>query len=971
MNMAYINWLLGELKVLVQKGVITQDVSNKISCYYRQEYEQHVAETQIQGTVEKPQPVPASSDDSIYKQINSRSKASSKKGPSIRTEQISVLLSIIAGVLISAGGISLIAYNWNVIPRMVKAAVAFILLLAVQAFCCTVFFRKPLYEKAHLRELASVLWSLLFGGLVSFISQICRLPGNASAFVFVWAVSTVLLTYSFKSIPAFFIALVQICSYAIVCRTSGGAIAGFYLLFAALVPFAWAKKYTMRIMLIVAAFMLAVVIEKTIPGLWIVCSVSYAVLCFAIGQIRKDEFIINSSAIGLCILLQVLSINSLWSDIGWQHFRLSYFYAGSILDCVLAVCLTATAIAIPLVPVLRGKAKLSYTLIYPFCAFAVAVLYIIYSCATPSFQEKSLLAPTVMVCLFSTLFFVHVVYAETKKVFIWILLGFIVTSSMAAQFENLIFAIAVFVIMLEGIILYLTKKDFYVHVLTFVMFALVTAARGFYLYDNFSLIGCIMLAFCIVTSLWLTAKAGCIKQSLNVIFLCATLLMQGLLHDVFNANEDVLRFVYLYIMIAACAYDFIFLKYGKNSLIHFYWTPFAVAILYFFCTGFIKDFTLLPFALFLLLVEAAASYRMTQSETEGKVVRVGVRIMLSALLFYVVCIAQKTDICSALPDVLLTVTYLCYAAVAVILFVLSKKIKESLDVLVIVAVLIANSLCGNNAAFNTVCEVVTYTVVLLFAIYGFVMWMKKGIYLYFPYLLLLIALQIFSHVQQIPYYYFGGHILFLMLFPLCTCVHLYVEARYKEKVSELSSFCEVACAILAFCAGFSSTDDTYKFFYSLDLPYITFLLLGTLFYAFVTLLPLVSILRNKKKCNYVMAGYTILLFLLMIVLDVCAFNESWREVVCGSFVYRALKMMGFICIFLTAGYHIVNAYRAGSLAVANIAGIYVALAICIKFFTDDFSFAVKGILFIVLGFAMLALNVVLLKFNSKKSEGEE
>ena len=235
MNMTYINWLLGELKVLVQKGVITQDVSNKISCYYKQEYEQQVAETQIQNTVEKPQ---SSSDDSIYKQINSRSKTSSKKQSYIRVEHIPVLLSIIAGVLISAGVISLIAYNWHVIPRTVKAAVAFVLLLAVQAFGCTVFFRKSLSEKAHLRELASLVWALLFGGLVAFISQICRLPGNTSGFVFIWAVSSILLTYSFKSIATFFIALVQICSYAIVCRTSGGAIAGFYLLFATLIPFA-------------------------------------------------------------------------------------------------------------------------------------------------------------------------------------------------------------------------------------------------------------------------------------------------------------------------------------------------------------------------------------------------------------------------------------------------------------------------------------------------------------------------------------------------------------------------------------------------------------------------------------------------------------------------------------------------------------------------------------------------------------
>ncbi|MBR1912381.1 MAG: DUF2157 domain-containing protein [Treponema sp.] len=959
MNVVYVNWLLEELKVLVQKGVISQDVSNKMSSYYRQEYERQVAETQIKSTVEKPQ---NSSDKSIYDQINSRSKTSSKKESYIRAEHIPVLLSIIAGVLISAGIISLIAYNWHVIPRTVKAAVAFVLLLGIQSFGCIVFFRKSLFEKAHLRELSSLLWSLLFGGVVAFISQICRLPGNTSGFIFIWAASSILLTYSFKSIATFFIALVQICSYAIVCRTSGGAIAGFYLLFATLVPFAWAKKYTMRIMLVIAAFMLAVVIEKCIPGLWIVCSVSYAVLCFVIGQIRKDEFIINSSAIGLCILLQVLSINGLWRDIGWQHFRLSYFYVGSILDCVLALCLTASSIALPLVPVLRRKAKVSYTLIYPLCSFIVALLYIIYSCSTSAFQEKSLLAPTVMVCLFSIIFFVHVVYAETKKVFSWILLGFVVTASMAAQFENLIFAIAVFVIMLEGMILFRTKKDFYVHLLSFVIFALVTLSSDFYLQDC-STMGCVMLAFCMIVSLCLIAKSGCIRQSLDVMFLCVALVMPGVIRNVFDVNEDALRFAFLYTMIIACVYDFKFLHYGNNSLPQFYWTPFAIAILHFFCAGLVNDFTVLPFALFLFLVEAAATYRINQNETEGKIVRVGVRILLSALLFSVVWLPQENCTCNSMPTVQLTVTYLCYVAVAVILFVLSKKIKKSLDVLLIAAVLIANSLSGNN--------VVIYTTVLLAAVFAFIMWWRKGIYAYLPYLLLIIALQVLFPLQQIPYYAFGGHILFLMLFPLCTCVHLYVEDRYKEKLSPVSTICEVACAILAFCAAFSDTDKSYKFFELPDLPYIVFSLFGTLLYAFVTLHPFVSVLRNKKKCNYVMAGYSILVFLMLIFVDISAFNDALRTAFCGSFVYSAVKIMGFVCIFLTAGYHIANAYRSGSLAVANVAGVYAALAICIKFFSDDFGFVVKGVLFIVLGIAMLALNLVLLRLNNKKAVVEE
>ena len=90
--------------------------------------------------------------------------------------------------------------------------------------------------------------------------------------------------------------------------------------------------------------------------------------------------------------------------------------------------------------------------------------------------------------------------AVIARIVFLILLGFVVTASMAAQFENLIFAIAVFVILLEGIILYRTKKDFYVHLFCFVIFALVTLPSDFYFQDC-SAMGCVMLAFCVITSL--------------------------------------------------------------------------------------------------------------------------------------------------------------------------------------------------------------------------------------------------------------------------------------------------------------------------------------------------------------------------------------------------------------------------------------------------------------------------------------
>ncbi|MCR5762718.1 MAG: DUF2157 domain-containing protein [Treponema sp.] len=965
MNIVYINWLFNELKVLVQKGIITKDVADKISSYYKNEYELQVSENQMQVTVEKSDKN-ISSEKSIYKEINSRNRTSAKKNYRIRAEHIPMILSLIAAVLISAGVISLIAYNWNAIPRTVKAAVAFALLLITQGAGCYVFFKKSYFSKIYCRELTSVLWSLLFGGLVAFVSQICRLPGNAAGFAFIWSVSSVLLTYAFRSTATFVIALMQSCAYVFLSRSLGGTVGGFYLLFASLVPFAWSSRYGMRLSLAVAALMIGFLIEKGIPGLWIVCSVSFAVLSLELGIIRKDRFIKYFSAAGLCILLQILSSNSLWHNIGWQNFRLYCSHAGSVLDVLLAACLTGGAVAIPVMPILLGKKSVSYKLIYPMCALVITALYVAYSCMPPAFQQKSFLAPTVIVFLFAALFFLHVIYSRLS--FSWMLLLFVVTSASMAQFRYMIFSIPALLIMTESLCKYRKTCSGYIRILC--VAALIFAARASAYYTlECSVPACMlgirfmMYALIFLASVTLIVRAKCFRQSFDVIFVCMAIAITGIAFCIFKVNEDALRLTFLCILILACAYDFTLFHYEKKSGIQWYWMPFAALIIYFLCSGFISSVSVIPLALFILLAESAAGYRMKQMEKEGKAVYAFVRVMISLLVYSVIeKLVPVTDTSSTSSIAFMTASYCCYAAVSAVLLVMSKRIKESLDVLLLVIVLIIRGVFSSDKNLSGFSEILLYAAAICASVYGFLRWRFNGRLSYLPYVLLIVLLQL-----SLPFYFYDGNISVIIAVPLCTCIYLYIEEQSNAKNSALPAICEIACAVMIFFAAFfEMRKDGIP-----DFSYIIFSVFGTLLYAAFTLTPFVSLVRKKKKFNMIIVLYSLILFAALIVTEISAMNVNLYNAFLSEKMFNILKLLSFISIFFISGYYIVNAYRTGKLATANVAGIYAALAICIKFFTDDYSFVAKGILFIVLGLAMLLLNMLLLRFGEKSVEGGE
>lgn len=131
---------------------------------------------------------------------------------------VPLVLSIISAVLIGAGIISLIAYNWASISRVSKTVWAFIIafLPVVLLIPSAVKPEKEgfLYKKVT-KELLACLWVILAGGAIEFLCQIYLLPMSWATVFLLWFVISLLVLVSTKSYGALGLTAILLAAYCI------------------------------------------------------------------------------------------------------------------------------------------------------------------------------------------------------------------------------------------------------------------------------------------------------------------------------------------------------------------------------------------------------------------------------------------------------------------------------------------------------------------------------------------------------------------------------------------------------------------------------------------------------------------------------------------------------------------------------------------------------------------------------------
>lgn len=987
MDTYHVFWLLDELDVLAKKRVITEETAKRIADYYASQSEAAspagtVSASPTASDMAVTAPVPAGTDtapENIYADINKRVAAEKSRLKAIDVASIPVILSVIAAVLIAAGVISLTAYNWNAIPRTVKAVFAFILLIAVQAGGVFVFVREKFFSKTAWREGVAVLWSLMFGGVVAFISQICRLPGDTASFLLVWAVSSILLTYAMRSVGAFIISLLLTSSYAFASEGVSGSAFLFCLLFASLCPFALHFKYGKKIMLAVFAVMLNVILDGNNFGLRIICNVSFAVLCLEYGMSCGSRGIKYLSAAALCILLLCLSVDDMWPvrSLDWNRIAGSSSVWGFVFDSLLAFCFTGLAAAWQFAACLRKKPFPRWKLVYPLCALVVCGLFIVYSFVPQGSRLHSLyLAPTTVVFLFSLLFFAHTLYS--KRAYSYFLLGFLFVSACITQLNMPVLALAVLLLLLASTGNYhgvFIRSAGFVLLLAATAYLLTMKDGLFVLYKQQALpLQLVLYALYLIAAACLFSRSRKIAKSLDIIVVCAAVILLSLLGLAFPLGDDVICMAYFCVLLFVCSWHVVNAGAGDDRGLVSYILPFAALTVYFFwMSGFVMQLNcpVVSLSAFILLFEAAGRYRASRNELEGRAAYVFSRILAAVWMPCVALFLQEGDAFTvyeqgALPFQMASCGLIALAAL--VLLFLSHKWKDSLDVLILLAVLLILSAVLWFGEGTELTEKSLYAFLYIFAgagVYGFVRFRLHKRLEYLPYSIVFVLVTIVCLYHNTEAWFLCSPVMPL----LCGLYFFAIEHEKKtvrQGVQGISLLWGVLSAGMVFASAFSGGSFCHA--RHLDLPQLAPVCIALLAYAFMTMLPAVSLLRKKLRFNYVFALHLLVVvgFLFAILAAGISGNDPRTKL-----LDKAMSFTSFACVFLVAGYFIYEAYMEGSLAKANIAACYAALALVIKFFSDDYGFVAKGILFIVLGVAMLLLNLLLYRVERKKKVAGE
>jgi uncharacterized membrane protein len=109
-----------------------------------------------------------------------------------------MVMGVLGALLIGAGLIAVIGYNWDDFSRPVRLLFAFLPLLLTQLFSFRVL-RGGQAIAAWVRETAALLQALATGACIALISQIYHLGGEWPDFLFWWFLLSLPLTWVLRS----------------------------------------------------------------------------------------------------------------------------------------------------------------------------------------------------------------------------------------------------------------------------------------------------------------------------------------------------------------------------------------------------------------------------------------------------------------------------------------------------------------------------------------------------------------------------------------------------------------------------------------------------------------------------------------------------------------------------------------------------------------------------------------------------
>jgi len=284
----YRQWLLQELPILEDTGILSAESRQPLEDYYSNQVES-------------------------------------------RAHWAAIACAVLGTLLIGGGIILLFAHNWENLSRIARTGLSFCPLAIGVALSALAICRGG----TGLCETAGIFHSLAVGACIALIGQTYHLPSNTPDFLLVWALLILPLIFMLPSTGAYLFYITLICSWSGAAQNEYGQALGFWLLLIPAVvhvirlirheaPSELLSLWGLMLMLPIA---LGIVLERTVPGLWIVGYASFLSLSGLLGlrlfptKSGWRNPLQTVGVAGITVLAYIFTWQNVWHDIGWSNTR--------------------------------------------------------------------------------------------------------------------------------------------------------------------------------------------------------------------------------------------------------------------------------------------------------------------------------------------------------------------------------------------------------------------------------------------------------------------------------------------------------------------------------------------------------------------------------------------------------------------------------------------------------------------------
>jgi len=351
-----IKWLYEELPVLISKGILTQETAEEIRKYYGEADERNWLKIMI------------------------------------------AIFGTLGAILIGGGIILIFAKNWDTLSVGARTVLSLTPLIISQLIGLYVVLKKS--GSMAWKEGISVFIALSVGAAISLIGQTYNISGDRTSFTITWMLLIVPLVYIFDAFTPSLIYLAGITFWAGFEQSEGGHAALYWVFLGILVPYiikAFKNTGSNRYVLVLWALCLnlcvslGIVLEKVLPGLWIIIYSSFFTVLFLVERtyrhktdsLGQQPFNVMGT-MGILVISILLTFEGFWDSIGWHEYRhdTRFNELAGIVDYILVALLLSGAVYLFLKNLNTRNSKNnknSITLVYGFAALLSVICYLLAS----------------------------------------------------------------------------------------------------------------------------------------------------------------------------------------------------------------------------------------------------------------------------------------------------------------------------------------------------------------------------------------------------------------------------------------------------------------------------------------------------------------------------------------------------------------------------------------------------------------